>query len=203
MTDVFHTLSTGGKSSIREFGSKFLGFAFPVKDLDEVRLRLAEVKKDFPDATHHCYGWVLGAGGDFFRAWDDGEPHHTAGDPILGQIRSFGLSDVLVVVVRYFGGTKLGVSGLIQAYRQAAKEALEASTVAEVLVVERWNLGFAYAEMPLVMKAVKAVQAQTIQLETGERCTLVLEVPVRNQFHLRLQQWHQLGVPVTFEKISI
>ena len=199
MTDVFRTLSSPGKSSLREFGSKFLGFSFPVKNQDDIRRHLDDLRQAFPDASHHCHAWMLGISGALFRAWDDGEPNHSAGDPILGQIRSFGLTDVLVVVVRWFGGTKLGVSGLIQAYRQAAREALESATIAEVLVTERWKLEFPYSTLPIVMKAVKAAKSQTISLTTAEPCVLVLEVPVRAQFHLHLEQWQQSGVPVTFE----
>lgn len=199
MTDVFRTLSLPGNSAVREFGSKFRGFSFPVKNQEDIRQYLEGLQQEFPDASHHCYAWSLGNSGSVFRAWDDGEPNHSAGDPILGQIRSLGLTDVLVVVVRWFGGTKLGVSGLIQAYRQAAREALESATITDVLVTEQWKLEFPYAAMQHVMKGVKAAHARTISLDTGEICTLTIEVPVRAKFRLYVEQWQQSGVPVTFE----
>src|SRR5689334_14470624 len=111
------TLKSDGKGIYKEKGSKFLGFAYPVSSESEIKERIASLKSEYFDARHHCFAWILGPEKKQFRAFDDGEPNHSAGDPILGQIRSRNLTNVLVVVVRYFGGTKLGVGGLIAAYR--------------------------------------------------------------------------------------
>ena len=125
----FHTIKDSAEGLYKEKGSKFLAFAFPVTTEDEIKDCQEKIRKKYFDARHHCYAWILGADKSQLRANDDGEPNHSAGDPILGQIRSRDLTDVLVVVVRYFGGTKLGVSGLIQAYRAAAEDALNNTTI--------------------------------------------------------------------------
>jgi len=115
MKDYFYTISKGGEGFYKEKGSKFIGLAFRVRDEEEVKETLEEVKKQYHDGRHHCYAYILSE--DKLRANDDGEPNHSAGDPILGQIKSKNLTEVLIVVVRYFGGTKLGVPGLINAYK--------------------------------------------------------------------------------------
>jgi uncharacterized YigZ family protein len=115
MSDLFLTLSKPSKGELKEKGSKFLSFAFPVSNEEEIKENLKNLKDEFWDASHHCYAYRLGAEGEIYRANDAGEPNHSAGDPILAQIKSLDLTDLLVVVVRYFGGTKLGVSGLITA----------------------------------------------------------------------------------------
>ncbi|MEM7039836.1 MAG: YigZ family protein, partial [Bacteroidota bacterium] len=124
MKDSYHTISGPSDSFYKEKGSKFYGFAFPVKSVEEVELRLGEVAKKFHDARHICYAYRFGVKGEPWRANDDGEPSHSAGDPILNEMKSKEVSDALVAVVRYFGGTKLGVGGLVRAYGTAAKEAL-------------------------------------------------------------------------------
>lgn len=124
MDDFFYTIDSPATSLYKEKGSKFIGCAMPVTTEEEVKEALVELKKEYHDARHHCYAYILGRDADQWRANDDGEPSHSAGDPILGQIKSHHLTNVLVVVVRYFGGTKLGVSGLINAYKTASSDAL-------------------------------------------------------------------------------
>jgi uncharacterized YigZ family protein len=127
--DTYKTIETRAKGSYRDRGSRFFAFACPVSNKEEIRSVLDELRKEYHDARHHCYAYMLGADADDYRANDDGEPAGSAGQPILGQIRSKGLSNVLVVVVRYFGGTLLGVGGLIKAYRTAAADALQNARV--------------------------------------------------------------------------
>lgn len=196
MQGSFLTISVPGRASLRELGSRFLAFAFPLESESDISRHLSALKSEFPDASHHCYAWMMGADGARWRAYDDGEPNHSAGDPILGQIRSAGLSNLLVVVVRYFGGTKLGVSGLIQAYRESARMAIASVPVVEVEVTEEWLILFPYAEMQRVMAAVKAVSANVLQLETDESCRLIIRVGVRHRFSARATEWQQAGFPV-------
>ncbi|MCR9253386.1 MAG: YigZ family protein [bacterium] len=139
----------------KEKGSKFLGFAFHVKSEEDVKDRIAELKKSYYDARHHCYAYVLGIKKRNSRANDDGEPGHSAGDPILGQIKSMDLTNTLVVVVRYFGGTKLGVSGLITAYKTAAFEALNVAEIEEIEITEDLVLQFPYESTNEVMRLLK------------------------------------------------
>lgn len=126
---TYQTIANPGESLFRDRGSKFFGYAFPVTGEDDIRKKLDELKSTYPDATHICYAWILGKDRDQYRANDDGEPSNSAGQPILREIQSAGLTYVLIAIVRYYGGKKLGVPGLINAYGVAAKEALDATTV--------------------------------------------------------------------------
>lgn len=168
-TDRFFTLSRESTSLLKDRNSKFHAHAFPVKSEEEVKEKLAELRKQYYDARHHCYAYSLGKDGEVFRANDDGEPNHSAGDPILGQIRSFELTNVLIVVVRYFGGTKLGVGGLIQAYRTAAKMAIEENEIVEDFERSFLKLHFPYPVMNDVMKLIKnenlEIQSQEMELD--------------------------------------
>ena len=129
--DSYLTIAAPAEASSRERSSKFLAYAYPVQQEEQIREILDGLRKKYYDATHHCYAWRLGPGGAAFRANDDGEPSGTAGKPILGQLLSNNLTDCLIVVVRYFGGTKLGVPGLIAAYRESAAEAIAAARIVE------------------------------------------------------------------------
>ena len=134
MEDFYKTIAVPAEGLYKEKGSKFISFAYPVQTEEQIKGIVAELKDKFYDARHHCYAWMLGAGKKNFRANDDGEPSSTAGRPILGQIQSNDLTNILIVVVRYFGGTKLGVSGLIHAYREAAADALNHAEIIEKTV---------------------------------------------------------------------
>jgi uncharacterized YigZ family protein len=179
--DVFsyQTILASTEGLYREKGSKFLAFAFPVANEEEIRARLDHLRKQFFDARHHCYAWILGADKSRFRAYDDGEPNHSAGDPILGQIRSRNLSNVLVVVVRYFGGVKLGVGGLVSAYKAAAYDALQKATVIEIEVRVPLRLKFAYDATPDIMRLVKNCELNIVEQQFGESCLMHAEVPQR------------------------
>jgi uncharacterized YigZ family protein len=163
----------------KEKGSKFLAFALPVESEDQVRLHLENLRKEYFDARHHCFAWMLGAERNHFRAFDDGEPNHSAGDPILGQIRSRNLTNVLVVVVRYFGGTKLGVGGLISAYKQSAEDALNKAIIVERELTEIVQLEFEYNATPEVMRLVKEFSLTVLEQQFELNCFIVLKVPMR------------------------
>ncbi len=178
MRDSYLTIAGESEGSYKEKGSKFIAFAFPVSSEDEIKARLEDLRKEYYDARHHCYGYIYGHNGEHFRANDDGEPGHSAGDPILGQIKSRELTDTLVVVVRYFGGTKLGVSGLIGAYKTAAAEALDANEVVKKEISASFRFSFPYEEMNSVMKLVKDLNLKILNQGYDEQCTLDVEVIV-------------------------
>lgn len=164
----FITITKKGTSLYKEKGSKFLGFSFRVKDEKEVKRWIDTLRKEHPGACHVCYAFKLDYDGKNYRASDDGEPNNSAGQPILGQINSFGVTQVLVAVVRYYGGTKLGVGGLINAYRSAAKEALEDSGTHEEDVMSTFVIHCEYDKLPVLMKEIKMrqinIEHQTLDL---------------------------------------
>lgn len=153
--DTFKSISGPAEGLYKEKGSKFLAFAYPVVSEEEVRAVLEKIRKEYYDARHHCYAYRLGLSGDVWRYNDDGEPSSTAGRPIYGQILSRELSDVLIVVVRYFGGIKLGVPGLIRAYKTAAADALDHAEVVEKVASEGYAVTFDYVAMDRVMRVLK------------------------------------------------
>ncbi|MDP2336547.1 MAG: YigZ family protein [Bacteroidota bacterium] len=155
MEDTYKTISNPSEGLFKEKGSKFISFAYPVTSEDETREIVLSLKKEHHSARHHCYAWRLGHEKLQFRANDDGEPSSTAGKPILGQIQSFDLTNILIVVVRYFGGTLLGVSGLINAYRNAALDAINQAEIVERLVEQKLLIEFSYGVMNEVMKIFK------------------------------------------------
>lgn len=169
MTDSFFTIEALSTGEFRDRGSKFLAFAWPVRSEDEALEHLERLRKEHFKANHHCFAWRFGTDGTRFRANDDGEPGGTAGRPILGQIDAAGLTDVAVVVVRYFGGTLLGASGLINAYREAAADALHRAVVVEKIIQDRFTLDFDYALMPDIMHALKKFEIEIFGQEFGER----------------------------------
>jgi len=176
MEDEFYTLLEVSTGLYKEKGSRFLAFAYPVKDEDRIREILDQLRKEYHDARHHCYAWRLGHEKTHFRANDDGEPSNSAGKPILGQIQSFDLSDVLIVVVRYFGGTLLGVGGLIQAYKSAAQDAIRNNTIVKTFVMDHFRLSFAYPSMNEVMKVVKVFDLEQSEQHFEIECTMVISV---------------------------
>lgn len=174
--DSYLTLSGVSEGMYKEKGSKFLAFAYPVSSEEAIKEILDTLRKKYFDARHHCYAYMLGKDMNVFRANDDGEPNHSAGDPILGQIRSNKLTNVLIVVIRYFGGTKLGVSGLIQAYRSAAAEAIASNTITKEIVFDSIKLAFDYLEMNQVMKIVKDYQLDIVEQSFDNSCTMRINV---------------------------
>lgn len=173
--DVFYTIKGRSEAKYTEKMSKFLAFAFPVSDVDEVRESIAEVTRRYHDARHICWAYMLGADRLTFMSNDNGEPSGTAGKPILGQINSFGLTDVVVVVVRYFGGIKLGTSGLISAYRQAARDALDAADKVERHVMKHLRFSFGYLAMNDVMKLVKQPGVSILSQVFDNTCEMSVE----------------------------
>ncbi len=195
MTHRYRTLAAPSEGLFRDRGSKFLAFAFPVLDESACKECLTEVKKAHPKARHHCYAYRLGFDGALFRANDDGEPSGTAGRPILGQIDHFGLTNVLVVVVRYFGGTLLGTSGLIRAYRESTRQALEGATIEEREVMECFRLKFDYEKMSPVMESLKKAGAAILSTDYGLEGALEFAVPrARAQEALTLLKAAAAGV---------
>lgn len=172
MEDTYKTISKPSEGLFKEKGSKFLSFAFPVNSEDEIREIVQSIRKEHHSARHHCYAWRLGADKLHFRTNDDGEPSSTAGKPIFGQIQSFDLTNILIVVARYFGGTLLGVSGLINAYRNAALDAINQAEIVEKLV-EKWLLvEFDYSAMNDVMKIFKDEKLSQIDPQFDLKCKI-------------------------------
>ena len=151
-------------------GSKFYAFAFPVTTEEDIATNIDALRKRFHDARHHCYAYILGLEDQHFKASDDGEPGHSAGDPILGQIRSFGLTNTLVVVVRYFGGTKLGIGGLTKAYKTAAQEALMGAKIREIWPTVAFNITYAYDQTNVVERLIGGKGIQISDREFAEAC---------------------------------
>ena len=180
MTDLYKTIKHSSEGLYKEKGSKFLAFAYPVSTEEDIHQKIAHLRKQYHDARHHCYAWRLGPEKNRFRVNDDGEPSGSAGKPILGQIQSRDLSDVLVVVVRYFGGKLLGVGGLIRAYRAAASDALDQNTVMERRVIDTIKLDFRYEQMNAVMKLIKDYRLDFEDQLFDLNCTLTLKVWKRN-----------------------
>lgn len=176
MTDSYLTISTTGEGYYTEKRSKFLAWAHHVENTDEVKALLAGYRKKYYDARHVCFAYMLGAERTDFRANDDGEPSSTAGKPILGQINSMGLTDVLVVVVRYYGGVNLGTSGLIVAYREAASLAIADAKKETRQVEEIVSYDFSYPMMNSVMKVVKDMQPRIVSQTFGNTCQLQLAI---------------------------
>lgn len=177
MTDEYKTITkTVGEGYYTEKRSKFLAFAHHVTNVDEVKEVVAEYRKKYYDARHVCYAYMLGAGRTEFRANDDGEPSSTAGKPILGQINSNELTDILIVVVRYYGGVNLGTSGLIVAYREAASDAIAHATIEQRQVEEEVVYDFPYVMMNQVMKVVKDMNPRIIAQTYDNTCQIRLGI---------------------------
>ncbi len=176
--DTYLTLSKPSEAVYKEKGSRFLAFAFSVDTEEDVKFHLLTLRKKYYDATHHCYAYSISGGHllEISRINDDGEPGHTAGTPIMNQIRSKKLSNVLVVVVRYFGGTKLGVGGLINAYKTVSEEALTNAALEEKIVKEEFNILFAYQKMNEVMKLIKSTGSEIVSQEMAENCRMSIRV---------------------------
>ena len=174
--DSYLTISAPAEFAMRERSSKFLSYAYPVKSEEQIKEILDTLHKQYYDATHHCYAWRLGPNGEHFRANDDGEPSGTAGKPILGQLVSKEITDCLVVVVRYFGGTKLGVSGLIQAYREAAADVLDQADIIELTVDTVVRVDFSYMVMNDVMRIIKDESPKVVEQSFDNLCTITLVI---------------------------
>ena len=191
----YSTLQQTAEGIYKEKGSKFLAFAYPVDSETAIKERIDHLKKEYFDARHHCFAWMLGPDKTHFRAFDDGEPNHSAGTPILGQIRSKGITNVLIVVVRYFGGVKLGVGGLVNAYRMAAENALNNSSLVEIEISENVNLQFDYLILSDIMKLVKDFGLKILEQDFSANGNIKVSVPTRQKekFIDRLSLLRALG----------
>lgn len=176
MTDIYKTIAQKSEGTYTEKRSKFLAFAHPVETLDQIKELIEGYKKKYYDARHVCYAYMLGADRATFRANDDGEPSSTAGKPILGQINSKELTNILVVVIRYFGGVKLGTSRLIIAYKEATIAALSNANVIEKQVEELISYTFPYVMMNSVMKVVKELNPQIVSQTYEQTCQITLSI---------------------------
>jgi uncharacterized YigZ family protein len=174
--DSFFTIDKTGEAEFKEKGSKFIAFAWSVKTDEDVEILISRLKEDHPKASHYCYAFKTGHKGEYCRVNDDGEPSGTAGKPILGQITRSGLSNTLVVVIRYFGGTKLGVNGLIQAYKEAARMALYHATSKEVFEHHTYMLEFNYADMGHIMAVLKDLPMDIIQKNFDTTCKITFRI---------------------------
>jgi len=175
--DIFKTIKSASEETLfKDKNSKFYCFAFPVNNEDEVKNELEKVKKIHPNAGHHCYAYQIGVEDIIYRANDDGEPNNSAGMPIYGQIQSFDITNVLIVVVRYFGGTKLGISGLINAYRTSAKITIESSKIIEKTVEVYFKIIFEYDMMSKVLRILKEKNIEIIQQKLELNCEYIIAV---------------------------
>ena len=179
-TDSYKTISRSSEGLYKDKGSKFIAIACPVATEDEVKEKLSEIRNKYHDARHHCYGYVLGYEKSAFRFNDDGEPSGTAGRPIYGQINSRDLTNTLVVVVRYFGGVKLGVRGLINAYKASAADALDQADIITKTVNEIFRVDFDYSMMNSVMKIIKDANLKILSQDFQMKCTLEYKVRKKN-----------------------
>lgn len=174
--DYYQTIAQQGIAEYKDRGSRFLAYAFPIQTAEEFKQKLNELKKEHPKAAHHCFGYRLGLDGNNFRVSDDGEPAGSAGRPILGQIDSRQLVNAAVIVVRYFGGTLLGVPGLINAYKTAATLALQMVPAVQKPVTARVEISYDYTRMNDIMRLVKAYNSEILEQEQQLFCRLVVAV---------------------------
>ena len=174
--DVYKTLAAASEAVFKDRSSRFLAFGYLVSDTEQVRQHLDALRKKYYDATHHCYAYRLKCDGSVFRANDDGEPSGTAGRPILGQMMSMGVTECLVVVVRYFGGIKLGVPGLINAYRESTAAVLGCADIIEKTADTRFDIIFPYMSMNDVMKVVKEEQPRIVNQQFDNLCAMTLAI---------------------------
>ncbi|NKI25963.1 YigZ family protein [Arenibacter sp. 6A1] len=194
-TDTYKTLDTPSTEILfKEKKSKFFGYAFPIENEDDVKTIIEDLRKMHHTANHVCYAWQLGVEQIRYRANDDGEPNNSAGMPIYGQIQSFGVTNVLVAVARIFGGTKLGVGGLISAYKTAAQMTLDTAVIVEKTLKQEFVLHFDYPEMDKVMRTIKQQQLEIISQEMTMKCKIRLSV--RKQDAPRVEKIFSLMHPV-------
>ncbi len=176
MSDIFKTIDKPAEGYIVEKRSKFISYIFPVKTAEEVKEIVDEYRKKYYDARHVCWAYMLGEQRDEFRANDDGEPSGTAGRPILGQINSNELTDVLIIVIRYFGGILLGTSGLIKAYREAAADAISNAKILEITIDKKFSIHFGYPILNDVMRVLKQFENANCEQDFMETCTIHITI---------------------------
>lgn len=176
ITDSYRSISELSTGIYKDNGSKFLSFAYPVESESDIKSILSDIKKEYHDARHHCYAYRLGYRGDVWRANDDGEPSSSAGKPIFGQILSNDLSDILIIVVRYFGGIKLGIPGLIRAYKASSADAIQNAVIIEKIAGKRYKLRYNYIRMNSVMKLLKDLDLPQCSQDFEMDCSIEVKV---------------------------
>ena len=199
MSDTYKTISSLSEGLYKEKGSRFISFAVPVDSLETIKELLNDYRKQFYDARHVCYAYMLGAERADFRVNDDGEPSGTAGRPILGQINSNGLTNILIVVVRYFGGVLLGTGGLVTAYKEAAADAIRNAEIVERTVERYFKISFDYIYMNDVMKTVKETNAQICRQGYEQNCVLELSIR-KNDADALSEKLHKINTVSLQEK---
>lgn len=178
--DTYKTFSSRSEGLIKEKGSKFIAHGFPVYNEKDIKEALDKTKKEFYDARHHCYAWRLGANGEPFRANDDGEPSYSAGKPILSQLLKFELSNALIIVVRYFGGVKLGVGGLISAYRSASEDCINNAMIIEKEITNDIAIQFNYSNMNDAMMLVKKLDLNVVDRNFQVLCEMTIRAKLND-----------------------
>lgn len=196
MTNSYKTINNSSEGIYKEKGSKFLSFAIPVTNIDEIKQILEQYRKEYYDARHVCYAYILGVEHDIYRANDDGEPSGTAGRPILGQINSFELTNILVIVIRYFGGILLGTGGLITAYKEAAADAIRQAQIIEKIVKSEIIIRFEYPLINDVMRIIKEFEAQIITQQFATECLIKISVSRQFEGVLRAKLENIFGVNI-------
>lgn len=198
-SEYYNTIEVPGTAEFKDRGSKFIAYAYPIAEVNDFKEKLAALKKEHPKAVHHCFAYRLGLDGNTFRVSDDGEPSGTAGRPILGQIDSKQATNILIVVVRYFGGTLLGVPGLINAYKMVSSMVLQVTAVVPKPILISYRVQFDYTQMNDVMKLVKQFECTVLKQETQLFCSVEMGVPKNRQEELLYKLRDLRGVEV--EKI--
>lgn len=192
------TIQNAAEGLYKEKGSKFIAYAFRVDSEDEIKSNIESIRKKHYDARHHCYAWILGLDLRRERANDDGEPSHSAGDPILGQIKSFGLTNTLVIVVRYFGGTKLGVGGLIGAYKTAAFECLKEAKLVPLYEKRRVQFDFDYPQLSTIERLISEHQIEVKERNFKEKCSIygAIKKDVLDSFRRAIENLYNIKISI-------
>lgn len=198
-SEYYYTIEVPGTAEFKDRGSKFIAYAYPIAEVNDFKEKLAALKKEHPKAVHHCFAYRLGLDGNTFRVSDDGEPSGTAGRPILGQIDSKQATNILIVVVRYFGGTLLGVPGLINAYKMVSSMVLQVTAVVPKPILISYRVQFDYTQMNEVMKLVKQFECTVLKQDTQLFCSVEIGMPKNRQEELLYKLRDLRGVEV--EKI--
>ena len=199
----YQTIQGHSQGEYREKGSLFIGYAFNVENETDLKNLIESIKKEHPKANHHCYAFILGPGKQAFRFSDDREPSGTAGRPILAAIKSADLTNILVVVVRYFGGTLLGVQGLVRSYRAAAESALKSAKTIRILITDRFKITFPYSRIGEIEMVLTKVQAKVLSRNMTEKCDWELDVPreFSENFHKTIKDSHPFSEDCSIQRI--
>lgn len=174
--DSYISIAEPSKGLYKELGSKFISLAYPVESVEEVKEIISNIKKEYFDARHHCYAYRIGINGEEWRYNDDGEPSSSAGKPIYGQLLSNNISDILIIVIRYFGGTKLGIPGLIRSYKTATLDALNNSIKIEKIATKQFTIESSYQDLEVVMKIIKRLNIQITNQEYQIECKTTVKI---------------------------